>query len=64
MVRRVIASDVIEPAESENQGMYASSMHGNREIRGLTDRYPRPVRSEQAKAVMLACTVSGSRTEA
>ena len=37
-VRRAIASVVTEPAESENQGMYASSMHGNRELRGLADR--------------------------
>ncbi|MCK4622244.1 MAG: hypothetical protein KAT62_08510 [Desulfuromonadales bacterium] len=36
MTRRcAIVSDVTGPAESENQGMYASSLHGNREIRGV-----------------------------
>ena len=38
--RRAIASGDPGPAESENQGMYASSMHGNREIRGSVDRHP------------------------
>ena len=38
----------IGPAESENQGMYASSLHGNREIPEATDRIPRSVRSEKA----------------
>lgn len=63
-VRRAIASGVTGPAESENQGMYASSMHGNREIRGSTDRHPRSARSGQAKADIPTCTVPGSRTEA
>jgi hypothetical protein len=36
------------PAESENQGMYASSLHGNREIPEAASRIPRPVRSEKA----------------
>ena len=40
MGRNAIASVVTKPAESKNQGMYASSMHGNREVRGLSDRYP------------------------
>ena len=48
MGRRVIASDVIGPAESENQGMYASSMHGNREIPGVADGVPPSVRSGKA----------------
>ena len=47
-MRCAIASNVIGPAESENQGMYTSSMHGNREIRGLTDRHPRSARSGKA----------------
>ena len=34
-VRRARASGVTGPAESENQGMYASSTHGNREIPGV-----------------------------
>ncbi len=38
----------IGPAESENQGMYASSLHGNREIPGAVDRIPRLARSEKA----------------
>lgn len=38
----------IGPAESENQGMYASSLHGNREIPEATDCIPRPVRSGKA----------------
>ena len=38
----------IGPAESENQGMYASSLHGNREIPEAADRIPRSVRSEKA----------------
>jgi hypothetical protein len=33
------------PAESENQGTYASSLHGNREIPEATCRIPRSVRS-------------------
>jgi hypothetical protein len=38
----------IGPAESENQGMYTSSLHGNREIPEAADHIPRPVRSEKA----------------
>jgi len=37
------------PAESENQGMYASLLHGSREIPGVTDRVPRSVRSRKAR---------------
>jgi len=37
---RAIASGTIGPAESENQGMYASSMHGNREIPGVAGGGP------------------------
>jgi len=33
------------PAESETHGMYASSMHGNREIPGVADGVPPSVRS-------------------
>jgi hypothetical protein len=33
--RCAIARNVSGPAESKNQGMYASSMQGNREIRDL-----------------------------
>lgn len=37
------------PAESENQGMPTSLLHGNREIPGATERIPRWVRSEKGK---------------
>ena len=36
------------PAESENQGMYASLLHENREIPGAADLVPRSVRSRKA----------------
>jgi hypothetical protein len=36
------------PAESGNQGMYASFLHGNREIPEAIDRIPQSVRSEKA----------------
>lgn len=36
------------PAESENHGMYTSSLHGNREIPGAIDGIPPSVRSEKA----------------
>ena len=50
------------PAESKNQGMYTSSLHGNREIPEAAERIPRPVRSAKAEAAMPICTQPGSRT--
>jgi len=47
--RRVRREWRFGPAESKTQGMYASSMHGNREIPGVTGRNPRSVRSEKAQ---------------
>lgn len=52
----------IGPAESKNQGMYTSSLHGNREVPEATERIPRPVRSAKAGAAMPICTRPGSRT--
>jgi hypothetical protein len=63
-MRRAIREWRIEPAESENQGMYASSLHGNREIPGMADRIPRLARSGKARGRILTCTFLGSRTKA
>ncbi|BCR05055.1 hypothetical protein DESUT3_21240 [Desulfuromonas versatilis] len=55
----------IGPAESENQRMYASSLHGNREILEAADRNPAvgPV-GEGQEAEHPTCTSLGSRTKA
>lgn len=42
----------VGPAESKNQGMYTSSLHGNREIPEAVERIPRSARSVKAKAAM------------
>jgi hypothetical protein len=40
------------PAESKNQGMYTSCLHGNREIPEAVERIPRSARSVKAKAAI------------
>ena len=52
----------IGPAESKNQGMYTSSLHGNREIPEAAERIPRSARLGKAEAAIPTCTRPGSRT--
>jgi hypothetical protein len=51
------------PAESETQSMYASSLHGNRDIPGATDCHPQSVRSRKASGRNLDMHATGKSDE-